>query len=123
MSNEEETKRLLQFRDSMKIRKLQLEQELKKLDTAIEEIEKTLVNTGFRTFTNIISNMQREPSKSYNEKSQQLQSGETMDQLIITSKDGTKLGNIILEENTIIFTPIKSFNFTLDIPPFNSFLI
>jgi hypothetical protein len=123
MSNEEETKKLLQFRDSMKIRKLELEQELKKLDIAIEEIERTLVNTGFRTFTSKISNGQIKKSTKFNETSQQPQSGETKDQLSITSKDGTKLGNIMFEEYAIIFTPIKSFNFTIDVPPFKSFLI
>jgi hypothetical protein len=117
MSNEHETKKLLQFRDSMQKRKFELELEIKKIDTAIEEIDKIILNTGFRTFSSTSNIPNREQSKPEN------QSEEKLDELSIRSKDGTILGNMRIEDHTIFFRPIESFNFTLDIPPFQSFLI
>jgi len=51
MSSEQETKKLLQFRESMEQRIQELEQEMSNLQTAMAEIDKLIVNTGFRTFT------------------------------------------------------------------------
>lgn len=41
----------------------------------------------------------------------------------VTGKDGTQLGTIIVEENKLVFTPSEVFQFTTDIPPFQSFLL
>ena len=121
MSNEQDTKKLLQFRESMEQRIQELEQEMSDLQTAMAEIDKLIVNTGFRTFTtadNLVKKdepIQPEPIDE--------EGDEDADQLSITSKDGTVLGAMEIENHSIIFTPVESFDFTLDIPPFESFLI
>jgi hypothetical protein len=122
MSNEQETKKLLGFKESMQKRLLELEQEINDLQTAIEEIDKLIVNTGFRTFATADALINLEQSKPKIE-TPQLESEETQDQLSITSKDGTILGTLRMEDHTMVFTPAESFEFTTDIPPFQSFLI
>ncbi len=119
MSNEQETKKLLSFRESMENRIQELETEISNLKTAIEELDKLIVNTGFRTFTSAdtfttpeIPNIEPTPIGEPEE-----------DQVSITSKDGTVLGVMKVEGHTILFTPTETFDFTLEIPPFQSFLV
>jgi hypothetical protein len=120
MSSEQETKKLLQFRESMEQRILELEQEMSNLQTAMAEIDKLIVNTGFRTFTTADKLVKDEPEIP----SEPVQTEEIdEDQQSITSKDGTLLGVMQIENQNIIFTPAEPFDFTLDIPPFESFLI
>ena len=119
MSNEQETKKLLSFRESMENRIQELEAEINDLHTAIEELDKLIVNTGFRTFTtadtfSVPETPKIEPTPI---------SEPEEDQVSITSKDGTVLGVMKVEDHTILFTPTETFDFTLDIPPFQSFLI
>jgi hypothetical protein len=124
MSNEQETKKLLGFRESMGQRILELEQEMKDLQKAMEEIDKLIVNTGFRTFTTtdtLVQNKSVEPQKE--SVSAPIPEAELEDLMNITSKDGTILGTVQVEEHTIVFTPAVTFDFTVDIPPFQSFLI
>ena len=123
MSSEQETKKLLGIRESMEQRILELEQEIKNLQTAIEELDKLIVNTGFRTFTSADTMVNIEPKRPNIDVPQPDESTETEDQLSITSKDGTTLGIMRIEDHTIIFIPSESFEFTTDIPPFQSFLI
>jgi hypothetical protein len=124
MSNEQETKKLLGFRESMEQRILELEQEMKDLQKAMEEIDKLIVNTGFRTFTTTDPLVQNKPVKPQKESvSAPIPEDELEDLMNITSKDGTILGTVQVEEHTIIFTPAVTFEFTVDIPPFQSFLI
>ncbi|MCW4012919.1 MAG: hypothetical protein NWF07_07995 [Candidatus Bathyarchaeota archaeon] len=120
MSSEQDTKKLLQFRESMEQRILELEQEMSNLQTAMAEIDKLIVNTGFRTFTTADKLVKDEPEPAP-EPDQTEEIDE--DQLSITSKDGTVLGVMQVENHSIIFTPAEPFDFTLDIPPFESFLI
>ncbi len=124
MSNEQETKKLLGFRESMEQRILELEQEIKDLQKAMEEIDKLIVNTGFRTFATADTLVQDKPVKPQKESvSAPIPEDELEDLMNITSKDGTILGTVQVEEHTIIFTPAVTFEFTVDIPPFQSFLI
>jgi hypothetical protein len=124
MSNEQETKKLLGFRESMGQRILELEQEMKDLQKAMEEIDKLIVNTGFRTFTTADTLVQNKPVKPQKESvSAPIPEAELEDLMNITSKDGTILGTVQVEEHTIVFTPAMPFDFTVDIPPFQSFLI
>jgi hypothetical protein len=115
MSSEQDTKKLLQFRESMEQRIQELEQEMSDLQTAMAEIDKLIVNTGFRTFATA--------DKLVKEDEPVQTESENEDELSITSKDGTVLGAMQIENHTIIFTPEEPFEFTLDIPPFESFLI
>lgn len=120
MSNEQETKKLLQFRETMEQRIQELEQEMQNLQIAMAEIDKLIVNTGFRTFTTADKLVKDEPETP----TEPLQTDDIEeDQLSITSKDGTILGAMEIENHTIIFTPAESFDFKLDIPPFESFLV
>ena len=120
MSSEQETKKLLQFRESMEQRIQELEQEMSNLQTAMAEIDKLIVNTGFRTFTTADKLVKDEPEIP----SEPVQTEDMdEDQQSITSKDGTLLGVMQVENHSIIFTPAEPFDFTLDIPPFESFLI
>ncbi|MBE0633505.1 hypothetical protein E4H04_11130 [Candidatus Bathyarchaeota archaeon] len=124
MSNEQETKKLLGFRESMGQRILELEQEMKDLQKAMEEIDKLIVNTGFRTFTTADTLVQNKSVKPQKESvSAPIPEAELEDLMNITSKDGTILGTVQVEEHTIVFTPAVTFEFTVDIPPFQSFLI
>ena len=120
MSSEQDTKKLLQFRESMEQRIQELEQEMSNLQTAMAEIDKLIVNTGFRTFTTADKLVKEEPEPA-SEPDQPEEVDE--DQTSITSKDGTLLGVMMVENHSIIFTPAEPFDFTLDIPPFESFLI
>jgi len=122
MSKEQDTKKLLQFRESMEQRIQELEQEMSNLQTAMAEIDKLIVNTGFRTFTTA-DKLVKEDDPVQPESDKTVENIEDSDQLSITSKDGTVLGVMQIENHSIVFTPAESFDFTLDIPPFESFLI
>lgn len=159
MSTEHETKRLLGFRESMETRLHELEREMHDLQTAIEEVDKLIVNSGFRTFTTadkMVSETTKrtaEPKseprfESISEKLEPITESASKprleqkvepkievplkredmddvseDHVSITSKDGTILGTMNVEDHYITFIPSESFDFTLDIPPFQSFLI
>lgn len=123
MSSEQETKKLLGFRESMEQRIQELEQEIQNLQTAIEEIDKLIVNTGFRTFTSTDTTEDSTPKQPETDFPTQPESEQLPDQLSITSKDGAVLGAVRIEGHTMIFTPTESFEFTVNIPPFQSFLI
>jgi hypothetical protein len=120
MSNEQETKKILQFRESMKERIQELQHEIQDLQNVIEELDKLIVTTGFRTFSTSDTSITHEKTESEHIISQD----ETVeDQTSITSKNGTILGKMKVVENTIIFTPSDTFEFTLSTPPFMSFLV
>lgn len=118
MSNENETKKLLGFKEAMERRVVELEQELENLKTAMEEVDKLIVNTGFRTF--------KTPElveEGQNQKADEQKQVNDEEIISITSKDGTILGTMQIEDHVIQFKPSGEFNFTKDIPPFQSFLI
>lgn len=123
MSNEQETKKLLGFRDAMEQRILELEQEMKNLQKAIEEIDKLIVNTGFKTFTTAEASQPTSMQTQKETATASITEEEIEDTMNITSKDGTILGSVRVEGHSIIFTPVSSFEFTINIPPFQSFLI
>ena len=121
MSNEKDTKKLLKFRESMESRIQEIQIEMQDLQKAIEELDKLIVNTGFRTFTTADTLPREEKTEAVTEVIDQIEPGE--DQISITSKDGTVLGTMNVQDHTIIFTPSASFEFKLEIPPLQSFLI
>ncbi len=132
MADENETKKLLGFKASLETRLKEINQEMTDIRTALEEINGLLVTTGFRTFSMpTTSTPIHVPSP---EPENLVPDGETTmttppspppseEELSITGKDGTQLGTIIVEENTLVFTPSEVFQFTTDIPPFRSFLL
>ena len=139
--SEHDTKKILRFRESMEQRVKELQTEMLDLKKAIEELDKLIVNTGFRTFTTVDSQTREEKTETVTEPVtedviepvteeaaeevteivEKVESEE--EQISITSKDGTVLGTMNVQEHTIIFTPSPSFDFNLDIPPLQSFLI
>ena len=141
MSTEKDTKKLLNFRESMEQRIQEIQTEMNDLQRAIEELDKLIVNTGFRTFTTPDTpepdtkkeseekkEPERAPEKPPEKETPQEEATEKSEpaeeeQISITSKDGTVLGTMHVQEHTIIFTPSESFDFNLDIPPLQSFLI
>jgi hypothetical protein len=122
MSNEEETKKLLGFKESMEERIEELQQEINNLQIAIQEIDKLIVSTGFRTFSSADSLVGIEQSSTKIDVAQK-ETEEAQDQINVTSKDGTILGTISTKGHTMKFTPAETFEFTVDVPPFQSFLI
>ena len=132
MAEENETKKLLGFKASLETRLREIDQEMTDIRTALEEINGLLVTTGFRTFlTPTISTPVHVPSPEPENPEPDEETTMTTppspppgdEEMSITGKDGTQLGTIIVEENTLVFTPSEVFQFTTDIPPFQSFLL
>lgn len=132
MAEENETKKLLGFKTSLETRLREIDQEMTNIRTALEEINGLLVTTGFRTFSTPTTSTPLpvpKPEPDYPDPDEETMmttlpsplSGD--DEMSITGKDGTQLGTIIVEENTLVFTPSDVFQFTTDIPPFQSFLL
>ena len=132
MADENETKKLLEFKASLETRLREIEQEMSDIRTALEEINGLLVTTGFRTFsTPTTSSPIHVPKQEPETPEPEDETPTTVppspppgnDQISVTGKDGTLLGTIIVEEMELEFTPSDVFQFTTDIPPFQSFLL
>ena len=132
MVDENETKKLLGFKASLETRLREIEQEMSDIRTALEEINGLLVTTGFRTFsTPTTSSPIHVPKQEPVTPEPEDETPTTVplspppgdDQISVTGKDGTLLGTIIVEEMELEFTPSDVFQFTTDIPPFQSFLL
>ena len=132
MADENETKKLLGFKASLETRLREIEQEMSDIRTALEEINGLLVTTGFRTFSTPTTSTPIHLSKQEPETPEQEDETSTTvppspppehDEMSITGKDGTQLGTIIVKEMELVFTPSEVFQFTTDIPPFQSFLL
>jgi hypothetical protein len=119
LSTEDETKKLLEFREKIERKIIELETEINDLQKALEEIDNVIVKSGFRTFTTADTLAKKIPPMD----SSAVSSSEQDDLMNLTSKDGTILGNIDVEKGQIEFTPSEIFGFTTDIPPFQSFFI
>ena len=132
MAEENETKKLLEFKASLETRLREIEQEMSDIRTALEEINGLLVTTGFRTFsTPTTSSPIHVPKQEPETPELEDETPTTVplspppghDEMSITGKDGTQLGTIIVKEMELVFTPSEVFQFTTDIPPFQSFLL
>ena len=91
MSNEQETKRLLQFRETMEQRMAELEAEAADLKAAMAAIDNMIVAGGFRTPT--VSKAAPRPTPQA--EAPQPESFE--EGMSITSKDGAVLGRMTVE--------------------------
>jgi len=132
MVDENETKKLLGFKASLETRLREIEQEMSDIRTALEEINGLLVTTGFRTFSTPTTSTPIPVPKQEPETPEPEDETPTTvppspppgdDEMSVTGKDGTLLGTIIVEEMELVFTPSEVFQFTTDIPPFQSFLL
>jgi len=113
LSTEEETKKLLRIREDLKRRIEGLEAEIRDLNTALDKIDSSIVKQGFKR--------PKIEAESKEEETENKPEGESS--YSIKAKDGTILGNIVKEEEEIIFAPTDDFEFRIDIPPFRSFLM
>ena len=132
MADENETKKLLGFKASLETRLREIEQEMSDLRTALEEINGLIVTTGFKTFSTPTTSTPVHVPKPEPETPEPEDETPTTvlpspspgdDEMSVTGKDGTQLGTIIVEENKLVFTPSEVFQFTTNIPPFQSFLL
>ena len=149
MSDPNETKKLLEFKATLENRLSEAEQEIADIKKGLEQIDSIIVNTGFRTFsapqppqTKQVSKpepaeaapepkeaapelepAQENEPEPISEPSPDVEPIEGEGDISVTGKDGTLLGNLIVEGNTLTFTPSDVFEFTTDIPPFQSFLV
>lgn len=118
MSNEEEVKKILNYKQNLENRIVELKLEIHDLSKALEVLDQQIVSKGFRT---PVPPSISEPTKIENvlippEK-------ETEDSISITAKNGTVLGRMYIEGEDLSFKPISDFKFTSELPPFKSFLI
>ena len=126
MSEEQETKRLLQFKETMEQRMAELEAEAADLRAAMAAIDKMIVAEGFRTPTAPKAAPQPKPRTETPQPTPQaetLQPESFEEGMSITSKDGTVLGRMNVEGKDLLFEPQPEYEFKTDIPPFQSFLV
>lgn len=126
MSEEQETKRLLQFRETMEQRMAELEAEAADLRAAMAAIDKMIVAEGFRTPTAPKAAPQPKPRTETPQPTPQaetLQPESFEEGMSITSKDGAVLGRMNVEGKDLLFEPQPEYEFKTDIPPFQSFLV
>lgn len=126
MSKEQETKRLLQFRETMEQRMAELEAEAADLRAAMAAIDKMIVAEGFRTPTAPKAAPQPKPRTETPQPTPQaetLQPESFEEGMSITSKDGAVLGKMNVEGKDLLFEPQPEYEFKTDIPPFQSFLV
>ncbi len=143
MSDVNETKKLLEFKGTLESRLMEAEQEVMDIKKALEQIDGIIVTTGFRTFSTpstspSVPAPKLEPKPDPTPKPEEEQAvyesapepdepilapAEGEAEISVTGKDGTVLGDLLVEGNTLTFTPSDVFEFTTDIPPFQSFLV
>jgi hypothetical protein len=126
LSEEQETKRLLQFRETMEQRMAELEAEAADLRAAMAAINKMIVAEGFRTPTAPKAAPQPKPRTETPQPTPQaetLQPESFEEGMSITSKDGAVLGKMNVEGKDLLFEPQPEYEFKTDIPPFQSVLV
>jgi hypothetical protein len=112
MSSEEDTRRLLKYRQDLESRLRELEQEQVDLRTAITVLDSQIVRQGFR-----------KPSIPVRKPVIEAQSAPKEDQSSIKSKNGVTLGSLSTKDDQIEFNPTPGLAFTISTPPFQSFMI
>lgn len=122
MSKAQETKRLLQFKETMEQRMAELEAEAADLRAAMAAIDNMIVVEGFRTPTVPKDIPQPEP-RTETPQAETLQPESFEEGMSITSKDGAVLGRMKVEGKDLVFEPQSEYEFKTDIPPFQSFLV
>jgi hypothetical protein len=121
LSAESDTKKLLEYRETLETRLAELEQEIIDARRAIAVIDKMIVVEGFRTPT--VSPKKAAPTKSSEINPQDEPTPKEGETTSITSKDGVVLGKLRVESRNLVFRPQSEHGFTVDVPPFKSFLV
>ena len=105
--SEEETRRLLKMRDDLVNRIARIQGEVGDLRKAVTAIDRLIARQGFRQPTQeTVEDVEEERGV-----------------VSVKSKDGTVLGSLQIEETEIRFVPREDLDFSVSIPPFQSFLI
>jgi len=105
--SEEETRMLLRIRVNLEKRIGRLQVEIGDLRRAVAEIDKLIVQRGFRQPTVKMVDESMEEGGS----------------ISVKAKDGTVLGVLQVDEREVVFVPRDDIAFTTSIPPFQSFFI
>ncbi|MBM3292405.1 hypothetical protein FJY84_06970 [Candidatus Bathyarchaeota archaeon] len=114
MSNEDEIRKLLKFRNDLELNLLKLSKELDDTKKVLAQIEKLIVQQGFKQPKTIKDiKVVTDPELIL----------EKVGASSIQAKDGTILGNMEIDEKQIIFYPKQEFQFSTNIAPYQSFLI
>jgi hypothetical protein len=126
MSNESDIRKLLKIRADLEERAEQLQTEVDDLKVAMSEIDKAIVQQGFRQpgagFQPMKLETKKEEPKTV-ERPREAQPEPQVDGSSIQAKDGTVLGRVQITGDDIVFTPRDGLPFTTSTPPFQSFLI
>ena len=124
MSSETDIRKLLKMRADLEDRVEQLQTEIADLKVAMVEMDKAIIQQGFRQSSPAFQAMKPPETKHEEYKPQETKTLEPItDGSSIQAKDGTILGKVQLTDDTIIFTPREELNFTTSTPPFQSFLL
>jgi len=111
LSSEDDTRKLLKYRNDLDNRINSLETEINNLRKALSVLDTQIVRQGFKKPTIL----KKGNSIKKNEKKD--------DQISIKSKNGRTLGVIITEKEKVEFIPDQTIEFNIEIPPFQTFLI
>jgi hypothetical protein len=127
MSNESDIRKLLKIRADLEERAEQLQTEVDDLKVAMSEIDKAIVQQGFRQpdagFQPMkLSDTKKEELKVENKPPEGM-TEQHVDGSTIQAKDGTALGRVQIIGDDLVFTPRERLSFTTSTPPFQSFLI
>ena len=124
MSSESDIRKLLKMRADLEERTEQLQIEIEDLKLAMAEIDKAIVKQGFQQPSPAFQAMKPTEQKPEEHKQPTTVTPETTtDGSSIQAKDGTILGRVQVNDDTIVFTPREGLTFMTSTPPFQSFLL
>ena len=124
MSSESDIRKLLKMRVDLEERTEQLQAEIEDLKLAMTEIDKAIVKQGFRQPSPVFQSMKPVEPNSEEYRQPVAATTETIaDGSSIQAKDGTILGRVHVDDDTIVFTPREGLTFMKSTPPFQSFLL
>lgn len=113
MSSEDETRKLLKFREDLEYRIDRLQTEVEDLRKAVAEIDRQIVRQGFRQPVSTTAKPTPSTGADLGDE----------DQSSVKSKDGEILGSLRVDETEIVFEPKEDLVFLTSIPPFQSFFV
>jgi hypothetical protein len=127
MSNESDIRKLLKIRADLEERTEQFQTEVDDLKMVMAEIDKVIVQQGFRQPDSafkpmVLPDAKKEELKPV-ERLSETKPESQVDGSSIQAKDGTVLGRVQITGDDIIFVPREELSFMTSTPPFQSFLI
>jgi len=124
MSSESDIRKLLKMRVDLEERTERLQTEIEDLKLAMTEIDKAIVKQGFRQPSPVFQSMKPvEPNPEEHRQPVAATTETIADGSSIQAKDGTILGRVHVDDDTIVFIPREGLTFMKSTPPFQSFLL